>query len=201
MPTKSEKIDGFTLIEVMVSISIVSVIMATVLFNYSGFNNNLTLTSSGQELAIAIREAQVYGLTVREVTPGGGQFSSAYGVHFDPVGDPENYYIFADINGDKRYNSGDGCGSGNTECIERIALRNNVKISNICDGFSCPPEASVTMMDVTFLRPNPDASIYFSNSTGQIKVGPSLTGKIILSSQSGKTLTVTVESTGQVLVQ
>ena len=192
---------AFTLVEVMVSVSIVSVIMATVLFNYSNFNNNLTLTSSGQELAIAVRQAQTYGLTVKEVTPGGGQFSSAYGIYFDPTGEPSNYYIFADIDGDKKYDIGSGCGSGNTECIEKFSLRNNIKISSICDGSACPPDNSVKMMNVTFLRPNPDAGIYFTDNGGQIKVGPSLTGKVVLSSPSGKTLTVTIESTGQVLVQ
>lgn len=202
MYPKSIKINhGFTLVEVLVSLSIVSLIMATVLFNYSTFNNNLTLTSSGQELAISIRQAQTYGLTVKEVTPGGGQFNSAYGIYFDPTSEPSNYYIFADIDGDKKYDVGNGCRSGNTECIEKFDLRNNIKISAICDEIACPPESSVRKMNVTFLRPNPDAGIYFTNNGGQIKVGPSLTGKIILISPHGKTLTVVVESTGQVLVQ
>src|SRR3989344_223528 len=192
---------GFTLVELLVSVAIVVLIMSVVLFNYTGFNDNLALASGGQELAIAIRQAQTYGLTVKEVTPGGGRFDSAYGIYFDPSSSPSAYYIFADINSNKTYDAGSGCGSGNTECVGRFDLRNGVKISGICDQNACPPEVSVKMMDITFLRPNPDACIYFTNNGGQIKVGPSLTGKVVLTSPKGKTLTVRIESMGQVLVQ
>ena len=195
---------GFTLIEALVSISIVSLIMSSVLFNYATFSDNLTLSSAGQELAIVIRQAQTYGLTVREVTreiTSGGKFDSAYGAYFDK-NDPTFYYLFADLDGDKKYDVGSGCGSGlnNTECVEKLVLRNNVRISDFCNESACPPSASVKMMDVVFLRPNPDANINFTNNGGSIVVGPSLTGKIVLISAKGNTLTITVESTGQVLV-
>ncbi|HEY4505352.1 MAG TPA: type II secretion system protein [Candidatus Paceibacterota bacterium] len=197
--TMPNLVSGFTLIEMLVSVTIAGLIMAVILFNYSFFTDSLSLNAAEQEMTISIRQAQAYGLTVREVIPGGGQFGSAYGVHFDPNNDPEAYYIFADINGDKKYTVGSGCGSGNTECIKKFILRNNIQITGICDQSSCPPEASVRTMDVTFLRPNPDASIYFMNNGGQIKAGPSLTGKVILTSSKGKTATIIIESTGQIL--
>ena len=56
------------------------------------------------------------------------------------------------------------------------------------------------MLNITFKRPNPDANINFTNSGGGIVVSASPTGKIELVSPKGKTLTITVESTGQVLV-
>ena len=60
---------GFTLIEMLVSIGIVSLIMAVVFFNYGTFNDDLALTSAGQELSIAVRQAQSYGLSVKEINP------------------------------------------------------------------------------------------------------------------------------------
>ena len=56
-------------------------------------------------------------------------------------------------------------------------------------------------MDVVFLRPKPDALIYFTDSSGNILSGPLTTGKVVLRSPKNNTLTVTVESTGQILVQ
>lgn len=192
---------GFTLVEALVSVGIVALIMSSILFNYSIFNDNLALTSAAQELAVTFRQAQTYGLTVREVAAGGGNFTSAYGVHIDK-NDPTNYYLFADLNADQKYDVGGGCGSGptNTDCVSKFTFRNGVKVSEICDGSSCPPNPNAEVIDVTFLRPNPDAVINFINGSGSIVLGPSLTGKIILTSPKGRTLTLTVESTGQVLV-
>ena len=193
---------GFTLIEAIVSIAIVTVIMSVVLFNYSTFSDNLALSSAAQEMAVTIRQAQTYGLSVKEVTPTGGVFDKAYGVYFD-VNDQLNYYLFVDSNGDKKYN-------GSSELIEKVSLRNGIKVSNVCNETACPPVATVKIMDVTFLRPNPDAKIFFTDSnTPSNFMGKSplispftgyLTGKVVLRSPKGKTLYVTIESTGQVLV-
>ncbi len=192
---------AFTVVEMLVSVAIVSVIMATVLFGYSTFNDNLAIGAAGQEMAIAVRQAQTYGLTVKEVAVGGGDFSRAYGMYFD-LNDPTNYYLFADINNDNKYTVGSGCGSGATECIEKFILRNNIKITNICNSGTCPP-SGVRVMNINFIRPNPDAAIYFVDGSGGFAAGPpaTLTGKVVLTSPKGTTQTVVVESTGQVLVQ
>jgi type II secretory pathway pseudopilin PulG len=190
---------GFTLVEMLVSVLIITLIMATVLFNYSSFNDRLALSSAGQELALVIRQAQTYGLTVREVKSTPGVFDKAYGVFFDTT-DPANYYLFADsLNvANNIYDVGSGnCASATTECIEKITLRNGIRITSICNESACPPSSS-TKIHVTFLRPNPDARVYFTG--GASTFGPYLTGKVILTSPKGKTLTITIESTGQVYV-
>jgi prepilin-type N-terminal cleavage/methylation domain-containing protein len=189
---------GFTLIELLVSIAIVTMIMSMVLYNYGTFNDNLALSGGAQEVAIAIRQAQAYGLNVAESSVGSGQFTKAYGVFFDPT-DNTHYTIFVDSNTNKKYDVGNGCGSGSTECVTQFVLRNNVTISTICDSASCPP-AGVQNLNITFLRPNPDADIDFGNSGGLVG-GSQQTGKVILISPKGKTLTVDVESTGQISVQ
>lgn len=197
---KDKDRSGFTLVEAVVSIAIVSIIMSVVLFNYSTFSDNLALSSAAQEMAVTIRQAQTYGLSVKEVTPGGGVFDRAYGIYFN-INDQSNYYLFVDSNGNKKYDNP-------AELIEKVSLRNGIKVSNVCNETACPPSATVKMMDVTFLRPNPDASIYFTDISG-VFVGKSplispftgyFTGKVVLLSPKGKTLYVTIESTGQVLV-
>jgi prepilin-type N-terminal cleavage/methylation domain-containing protein len=199
---------GFTLIEALVSLVIISVIMSTVLFNYGVFSDNLALSSSAQEVAVTIRQAQTYGLTVREVSVGGGAFDKAYGVYFNKT-EPGSYYLFADSSGvaNKKYDVGTGvCGSITTECIEKFTLRNGVTINDVCNEATC--SITSTAMNVTFLRPNPDAKIYFTDSAGTFVdkspvVSPFtgyLSGWVVLRSPKGKRLNVTIESTGQVLV-
>lgn len=196
----SKSAKAFTVIELMVSVAIVGVISAVVIFNYSKFNDNISLSSATQEIAVAIREAQTYGLSVKETSIGSGQFGSAYGIYFEPD-DPSHYFVFVDLDGSNTFDIGSGCGSGSTECIEKFTLRNGARITSICDAMTCPPESSVKKLNIVFLRPNPDALIYFTNNGGQIKSGPSTRARIILTSTKGTTVTVTVESTGQVLTK
>lgn len=191
---------GFTLLELLVSIAIVGVITTVVIFNYSKFNDGLALSSATQEIAVAVREAQVYGLSVKEVSVGSGQFASAYGIYFEPS-TPLNYYVFADLDASNTFDIGSGCGSGSTECIEKFTLRNGISITSICDASDCPPHPSVKKLNIVFLRPNPDALIYFTNNGGAIQAGPSTRARIILTSAKGNTITVTVESTGQILTK
>ena len=203
---KNNNYGGFTLVELTVTLSIALLLMSIVLFDYRNFNDNLALSSAGQEIAISIRQAQTYGIDVREVSAGGGVFSAAYGVYFDKNLSPSDYYVFADKNGNKLYDPGVGnCGSATTECIEKVTLRNGVTVSSICNVqasvTTCPPNVSTVSMHVTFLRPNPDAVIYFANSSGTVTFSNQLTGKVRLISRAGKTLDITVENTGQILAQ
>lgn len=188
---------GFTLIELMITLSIVTVLLTTVLFNYSTFTDNLAITSAEQEMAIAIRQAQTFGLNVREVSVSSGQFNYAFGIYFNPA-TPSDYYLFVDSNDDKKYTVGSGCGSGSTECVERFTLRNNVRITNVCDSGTC---YNNKMLNITFLRPSPDARVYFMNSDGSPFSGPVVQGRIELTSQKGRVLRVSVESTGQITVE
>lgn len=192
---------GFTLAEIMISVAIVSVIMTTVLFGYNNFSDRLSLSSSAQEIAIAIRQAQSYGLTVKESATA-GQFTSGFGIYFDMNSDPTHYYLFVDSNANYKYDVGSGCGSGSTECVEVGTLRNNVTITNFCDATNCPPAVGVKIMSVTFIRPNPDAAIYFyATPAGSSLASPSATGKVTLTSRKGVSTNVVVESTGQISIQ
>lgn len=187
---------GFTLIEMVVSLAIVTAILTVVLFNYSSFTSNLALSSAAQELAITIRQAQVYGLIVREVAPGGGNFQSAYGIYIDKVANT-GYVIFADTNNNKIYNNPG-------ELIQSITFRDGIKISDVNNGTANSPSGS-SRIHVTFLRPNPDARIYFTDSSGTFigNTPPTsgyTTGKIVLISPSGKTLTITIQNTGGVSI-
>ncbi len=188
---------GFTLIELLVSISIVTIISSFVLFNYSDFNDRLALTASAQDIASLIKQAQAYAINVREASVSGGNFNYSYAVYFD-TSSPD-YYLFVDKNVNGRYDVGTGCGTSTTECIEKGAYKSNVVIDGICGDLICPPP-NATRMYIGFLRPDPDSIIYFVDSSNNYIVTKN-TGKIILRSPKSKTVTITVEKTGQVNFQ
>ena len=192
---------GFTFIELMVSTAIIVTLGSVVLYNYGTFNDNLALSSAGQEMAIAIRQAQIYALNVKESKTSSGQFSYAYGIYFHPTNNPTDYYIFIDSNGDKIYTVGNGCGGAVTECIEHIALRDGVVISAFGANSGCGSLNPARHLDITFLRPSTDADINFFRNNGTIVCGSNQNGTITLTSLKGKNLVITVENTGQIYVQ
>lgn len=195
MLKKYKNVGGFTLIEMIVSLAIVSIILTTVIFNYSSFTDNLALSSAAQELAITIRQAQTYGLSVKQVVAT-GKFESAYGIYVD-TGDNANYYLFADsVHGDSLYDSG--------ELIQKISFRDGIKISDVNNGTVGLP-LNKTGEHITFLRPSPNAIIYFTNSSGGYAgitpPTPGYTvGNIVLISPKNKTITLTIQSTGEVSI-
>lgn len=52
---------GFSLVEFIVVILIFSVMSSVSLFNYSGYSENIKSTNLAQDIALTIRQAQVYG--------------------------------------------------------------------------------------------------------------------------------------------
>ncbi len=200
-----KNINGFTLVELIVTISIVTFMSTVVMFNYSTFSDNLASSAAQQEIAVAIREAQSFGVNVRESAVSSGRFDYAYGIHFDPQ-DPSSYYVFVDrtdspfgngVTGNRQYDVGTGCGTSSTECVEKFTLRNNVKVSGICDPSSCYTNKT---LDIIFLRPNPDAKIYIYTGATEFSSGGA-SARVELTSQKGKVVYVKADATGQVLVQ
>lgn len=193
---------GFTLIELLVSVSIMGMIMSVVLWNFGGFNDKLALSAAAQELALDIREAQTYGINVKESGVGSNQFNYGYGIHII-AGGGTGYRTFIDNNPvNNQFEPNAGCGTVTlplTECIKRVDFRNGIYVSNVCDATTCPA-AGASRMNIIFIRPNPDAIIYFAS--GLNNFGPPVTSaRIQLTSPKGGVKYVNIESTGQISVQ
>jgi prepilin-type N-terminal cleavage/methylation domain-containing protein len=197
-------IRGFTLPELLVSIAIIGFLASSVAFSYRSSNDSFVVNSAAQELAIEIRQAQSYGLSVKESGAGTGSFSNAYGIYAYPELDDTSYYLFIDRNNNQFYDAGSGsCGTLTTECVEKITLRNKVTIDQVCvipgSSTNCagPHNGSLSF---TFLRPNPDADVNFFNAGGMRIIPHSANGRIKLISPLGKIINITVYSTGQISV-
>ena len=113
---------GFTLVELVISISIIGLISGLFLANYHGAKNNSELIMAARKLSSNIRAAQNYTLGLKEFEgdlPFGG-----WGLHFDSA-DNDNYILFADMEGgiDFSYDPG--------EEHQTIKLPRNIRISAI----------------------------------------------------------------------
>lgn len=192
---------GFTLIELMVTVTIMMIMTAVVLFNYNQFNENTLLSGFAYDLSLTIRQAQVYGVATRQGVGdqsakidvnnfGGNKFSSAYGVHFDSETNPP-LRLFADLNTSYTFDS--------NEELQSYFFQRDIKIESLCVKTESPLNCTYTKLDILFKRPNPEAII--TTDSGSIVESPSY-AKIVLRDGDGDVRkTVTVYSTGQISVQ
>jgi prepilin-type N-terminal cleavage/methylation domain-containing protein len=173
---------GFTLVELMVSVAIFAAITTMAVWNHARFNGTVLLTNLAYEIALSIRQAQVYGITVREGSS--GAFDSGYGIHFDPA-NPASYLLFEDRAPRNRiYDAG--------EELETFSISKGNGIRKVCADGAC----GSSVLDISFIRPNPDAYIKSVGSGS-----PSGTATICVSSPQNERRRVIVESTGQISVQ
>ncbi len=179
---------GFTLIELMVVVGIVTVISAMLLANYGSFGDKVTLQNLTYDLALTVREAQVYGLS------GKFQERDNFGsvpviLYFNKGGTPL-FYMFADSNNNWVQDTG--------ENISEYNLGQGYQITDIwAEGDTI--KNGINKLALRFKRPEPDAQIkdFTTNSSGTDYTD----ARIIIKSPRGEELSVFVESAGQISVQ
>lgn len=182
---------GFSLVELIVVVAIFLIVAGVVLFNQNRFSSNVSINNFAYNVALDIRKAQIYGLLVREESAGAG-FDSGYGVRFQKDGEGIIYArFFADENNDGEYD-----GSGESIGIFDFAEGNAV--SDVCTT-RCLNSASssIDYVDITFKRPDPDASIKDSLGSGE-------RNNVLITVRSAlgdKTKNIIVLNTGQISVE
>lgn len=184
---------GFTLVELLISISVLMVLTGTVLASYRGYNNNAYFANASEDIVLALRQAQVYGVGVKGQS---SSFQIPYGVYFDNSPSNNNKMIlFADTfpsTPDGKYTSDD-------TLIETILWKAPIGITKLECGTGIPCTGNI--VSVTFKRPNPDASII---QGGDTSVGTQ-TGEITIengaSGGSLKKSKVIVTKAGQIYLQ
>ncbi len=223
----SQKNAGFTLMELLVVIAIMVIVTAVVIYNYSQFNSTTLVTNYAYEVAFAIREAQIYGLSV---LGNGETFQIGYGVHFDSdsttIGGA-SFSLFADLAlssgspvGNRRFDfascpvpySPATCG----EFVKKNTFVGSYKVDTFCVVKDTTTECNkvipgssqqtISTLDITFLRPNPDAYIIADAGVDgpadpQNSQSPNSRAEITIVSPHGEKKKVVVYSTGQISIQ
>jgi prepilin-type N-terminal cleavage/methylation domain-containing protein len=212
----THKDEAFTLVELIVSVAIIAIITAIVMFNQNNMSEQISLTNLVTDISLQIRQAQVYGISVKEFSPQSiplpNAFTNAYGVDFSlnnavcstysPALNPGcGFYIFADLNSNGYYNS--TCPPGPlSECITWSIFPQGNYIKQLCviqgNGASI---CTLKRLAITFLRPSPVAQMVFWDSTGaQNAYSGYQGGEIVVTSPHGLTQTIVVWQTGQISV-
>jgi prepilin-type N-terminal cleavage/methylation domain-containing protein len=182
---------GFTLVELLVSLAIFTVITTVAVVNNSQFNSSILLTNLAYEVGLSVRQAQFYGIAVRKNAA--DNFDAGYGVHFD-LSDPRTYYLFEDTTIDHICDPLTECALNNL--VESFKLNKGNYISRICvDESTCTDSDNFQKVDISFVRPNPDAFITIDSVIGNYSKA-----EICIASPSGTKRRVIVESTGQIAV-
>ncbi len=215
---------GFTIVEMLMVLAIFIIISGIVLFNFSDFKSNVSLENLAQDIALSVRKAQSYASSTKGNVLSGtpNTIFPGYGIHFSTEssvtaqkfkGSNKSFIIFADIPPtiipafyDYKYDNGTKfCGtaylSSGNECLEEMKITSTDYISEICDDTGTTPSCITGSLDITFKRPDPDATFCFMPTGAPGCTGTSTSAYITISSVSGKTQKIKVWNTGQISIE
>ncbi len=181
---------GFTLIEFIVIISIFAIVASIALFNFSGFNSNISLSNLTHDVALAVRSAQVYGIS--SVGDSNDiEDPIAHGVYFKFINPTSGFdneiVVFNDFDENTMFNT--------NEDVDIMRIQSLDYISEIQVG--SPPSActDASGVRILFTRPDPNPVIYCGiQSSGHAIIEVS-------SSDNAQQKYITIEPTGQISVQ
>ena len=184
---------GFSLVELITVTGVIVILSSIVLANNNKFGGAIQLRNLAYDLALTIREAQTYGISVRKFGSGVGQFGGGYGMYFD-IASPYEYTMYADVvlplNG--LYDPGELVDSP-------FGIGGGYKIYDLCvtpPNAGAAEECSQPKLHTFFIRPEPDAYVRVEGATPVYQ-----RGRVILESPRGDRIAVLVEATGQISVQ
>jgi prepilin-type N-terminal cleavage/methylation domain-containing protein len=228
--TKKKLNRGFTLVELLVTITMFVIITGVVLVNSNKFDSTVLLHNFAYDVALTVKQAQSYGVNVRESSVIGvsnsSLFNYGYGVYFntDPTlgagGSKTNYIFYNDttnqinydnntIGGPDRMFNGSltSCTVDDLECLQKYSMQKGTHVERMCAGGldqgSCDinDNHSINILSILFYRPNLAALIYYKADNSSSGLSTSTYARIVLASADGATSTVVVTSVGQIFVK
>lgn len=183
---------GFTLIELLITVAISIIMTGVVVTNYRDYTINAYFANASEDIVLALRHTQVYGVGGKTNTvacvSGESLSKCRYGVHFSTEsGYSDGLILFVDNNNDRVFNSG--------EDVETIKWKGSIVITDLMCGTS----GCAGGLDVTFMRPSPDALIVGTLSP----LASYVSAKITISNgmTPSRSTVVTINNTGQISLQ
>ena len=195
---------GFTLIELLVTLSIFAITTGIVMTSQGKFDNSILLTNTAYDIAITLRQAQTFGVNVKE---GASATFNPYGVVFQTDFDNKRFDLFEDLTGGTRYKY-DGafiCTTSDAECVNSYKIKRGHYIKYVCAGANdteCESNKTQTQtLNISFVRPNPEAIILANSDTYSVGNLKSFAKIVISSSDGSATRSIVVTKVGQIYVK
>ncbi len=198
---------GFTLIELLVVTAIMTLISGLILINNNKFGGRILLENLAYDVALSVRQAQVYGISVHRF--GTNTFSAGYGMHFDRLSGANpsiTYELFADAYPQEADGSyGNGLYEADQgELVQSTDIERGFHVIDLCvtPSQGAAETCSINSLDIMFKRPEPDAYISANGTSGVIDHGAlNQRGRVIFESPRGDRVSVVVEASGQISVE
>jgi prepilin-type N-terminal cleavage/methylation domain-containing protein len=209
---------GFSLIELIITISIMLIMSTAILFRQAKFSSDILITNMAYEIALSIREASIYGVSGRV---GQGPVSQAgYGLRFsmDPTDQSKynQYFAFTDepttdapAGQDNVYNYFFDPNSGVIPADSVIGsniIMSQGFIRRFCGvnsngTYDCVNEGDTGVLDIVFVKPDPEANIRLANDSLGDELRAVSDAIIVIESALGdKCRTIRVSGAGQASV-
>ncbi len=174
---------GFSLIELLVTLAISIIIVSAVLFRFDSFDSVVVLKSIAYEIALTVREAQVFAVSA--AGDSAGTFDTPYGVYISDI-NQQSYIFFEDSNGNLNFDNSD-------TIIETYTMNSKYNFVDLCVNASC----GLSKLSLVFQRPEFDPNI---QAVGAPANKTSATIQVGMTDDPSTTFSVIVGLTGQVTV-
>ena len=181
---------GFTIVELLIVLTIMVTITSLMLANYPSFNERLAVRAASEDIASNVRLAEAYGLGVKESS---ADLFPGYGVYFKSTV-TNSYVIFADNNNDSIYQV--------SEKIKDLTIQTSVQIYDLCANVKQTPPGTCGLASLTtfFKRPTPIVSLKGEQTIGGVVV-PASDIEIKIRGSRGTTKTIVVWLSGQISIE
>ncbi|MEI8339623.1 MAG: type II secretion system protein [bacterium] len=155
---------GFTLIELMVTLSIFVIVSGIVLFNQGKFNSSIVLTNLAYDVALGIRQAQIFGVSGKVGSSALG-IKPQYGVNFKAgaySADTVQFKMFSDADNNFYLTS-------ENETLETMKISRGNYISKISIFSNVSGQwTDVNNLSIVFRRPEAEAYFYSTSISNQV---------------------------------
>lgn len=193
------------------TIAIIGLITTLVMVRYSSFNSAVLLKNQAYEIALDIREAQVFAISVRGA---GNQFREEYGLFFNHA-QPDEYIFWLDNDANTgnvpqlppRLHRVPAVSEENDETIELRKFDNRFELIDICvnNDSECRSEQDLSSSNrlravhMSFARPDFDASFQVNG----LSASTIQDIRLIIAPTNDPTITrsVVVTAAGQITVE
>jgi len=181
---------GFTLVELLVTLAIMLIIVASSLVQFNTFDSEILLKTLAYDVALSVRQAQSYSLNV---LGSAGSFDSPYGVTFTPDTTSYALFLYGGTATRPRFDA-------DASILDTYQLGRRFTITDVCAVIGGVEDCSIARLDVSFKRPE-FIGLFYAEGYSEVQNGQIESGTIyIQSSTGGPTGKIEVGYTGYITV-